>query len=444
MAGMEGKGEPMTGPSELHHHPIWKSVRLRLWQVLHFWQYYPEFLHWMWEWRMRRCLARDQRNGRKTILAYISIAGHWQFLDALLAEVWKREKEVSVYLAVDEVEAVPRGGFGQVERWKIRPLREFDGVGGFDLFLTPEHNCAYAVSGLKRVCMFHGLQGKGLTFQKKFMKDFDILFLQGPLEERMFEEFADLEPEVTRRQAVYRVGYPKSDVFFHPTRTREEILRGMGLNPRRKTLLYAPSFDKGTSLPQYGENIFRLLSGLDCNVIVKLHPVSYDRRVTSVHSGGIYWPAVVEGYVEKGHFAHAGNGDVADCLMAADAMVTDVSAVALEFMLLDKPVVYIECPEFYAMFSRNGTYTAWDQNPERDLRVNVGRTAGLRVNTLDELRRAIQQALAHPDEMREARQEVVRQSLFHPGEGSARGATFLAEILDGCHGPWSRIRVKRR
>lgn len=427
-----------------HAHPIWRAVRMRLWQLFHFWEYYPECRHWFWIHRLQQSLVRDRREGGKTVLAYISVVGHWQFLDSLLAEVRKRFPAISVYVALDEVEAVPREGLGGIERWKIRPLREFDGLRGFDVFLTPEHNCAYEVGGIERICMFHGLPGKGLTFQKKFMKDFDILFLQGPLEEKMFEEFSAVAPEVTQQQAIYRVGYPKSDVFFHPLRTRDEILRGMGLDPKRKTVLYAPSFDKGTSLPQYGEDMFRVLAGLDCNVIVKLHPVSYDRRVVAVHSGGVYWPSVVDRYVAEGHFVHAGNVDVADCLLGADALVTDVSAVALEFMLLDKPVVYVECPDFYAMFSRDGTYTAWDQNPEKDLRVNVGRTAGLRVNNLDELRTAIQRALTYPDEMREARKAVVRQLLFHPGKASGQGATCLAEILGGSRGKGKPIRIKRR
>ena len=419
-------------------------MRLWGWRVAHFWHYWPEFRYWVWVRRMRRSLRHERRNGRKVLLLYISVAGHWQFVDSLLGALRKLGEDITVYLALDEVDAVPREGLGGIERWKIRPLREFDGLRGFDVFLTPEHNCAYKVGGIERICMFHGLPGKGLTFQKKFMEDFDILFLQGPLEEKMFEEFSAVAPEVTQRQAIYRVGYPKSDVFFHPLRTRAEILRGMGLDPKRKTVLYAPSFDKGTSLPQYGEDMFRVLAALDCNVIVKLHPVSYDRRVVAVHSGGVYWPSVVDRYVAEGHFVHAGNVDVADCLLGADAMVTDVSAVALEFMLLDKPVVYVECPDFYAMFSRDGHYTAWDQNPERDLRVNVGRTAGLRVNNLDEMRAAIQRALAHPDEMREARKEVVRQLLFHPGDASAKGASCLDEILKAHPGGATIIRVRKR
>lgn len=419
-------------------------MRMWLWRVTHFWHYWPEVRYWVWVRRMRRSLRDDRRHGRKVLLTYISVEGHWQFVDSLLAALRKQGDDIAVYLAVDEVEAVPHEGLGGVPHWSIRPLREFNGLDGFDLFLTPEHNCAYSVKGAKRICMFHGLPVKGLTFQAKYMKDFDGVFLQGPLQEKMLDEFAEHEPEVANRLERFQVGYPKSDLLFQPTRSRNEILRGLGLNPAGKTVLYAPAFDRGTSLPQYGEDIFRFLSGLECNVIVKLHPVSYDRRVTKVHSGGIYWPDVVDKHAEAGHFVHAGNVDVGECLLAADAMVTDVSSVALEFMLLDKPVVYLECPEFYAMIGQSGPYATWVQDPENDLRVNAGRTAGIRVKDLEGLKEGIRKAISSPETMREERGEVRRQLLYHPGEASMHGARCLVELLQAGSTASGKLNIQKR
>lgn len=428
----------------LYHRWVGRNTRLAIWRVVHFWQYRAEMRHWVWRKRMARAIRRERRQGKKVVLAYISVEGHWQFVDALLSAVKAKSRDVTFCLAVDEVDAVPEGGLGGIEKWKIRPLREFDGMEGIDVFLTPEHNCEYTVDGPFRICMFHGLPVKGKTFQEKYMRDFDGVFLQGPLQEKMLDEFARKRPETGARLKRWRVGYPKTDLLFRSEWRRDELLCELGLDPVRKTVLYAPAFDQGTSLPQYGEEMFRALSRLDCNVIVKLHPVSYDRRVVGVHSRGVYWPDVADRYAVPGKFIHAGNVDVGKCLLAADAMVTDVSSVALEFMLLDKPVVYLDCPEFYAQFREGGAYEKWGDDPVHDLRVNAGRDAGLRATNLDELGTTIQRALARPDEMREARQEVVRQLLFHRGEASEKGATCLTEILAGCHGTGKPLRVKRR
>lgn len=415
---------PDCGPS------CWRRMREWIWRLTHFWRYRSEMRHWFWAKRMRRMLRRERRAGKKALLVYVSVGGHIQFVDSLLRAVRARAPQIAVHLAVDETDAVPPGGFCGVPRWEIRPLREFDGVDGFSLFLTPEHNCEYVVEGIERICMFHGLPVKGKTFQAPYMKHFDGLFLQGPLQERMLDEFAEHEPGIANRLRRYRVGYPKTDLLFHPVRSSAEILREMGLDPRKKTVLYAPAFDRGTSLPQYGEDIFRKLAEMDCNVIVKLHPVSYDRRVVQIHSAGVYWPDVVERYVRPGHFVHAGNVDVGDCLLAADVMVTDVSSVALDFMLLDKPVVYIESPEFYAMIGRRGSgYETWVKNPAEDLRVNAGRTAGARVENLEDMRGQVERAFQMPQEHQDARRKVVKELLYHAGDASATAAEVLAEFL---------------
>lgn len=428
----------------LYHHWVGRKARETIWRIVHFWHYRAEMRHWLWRKRMGWTLRKERRRGKRVVLAYISVEGHWPFVDSLLSAVEAKSRDVMPCLAVDEVDAVPEEGLGGMAKWQIRPLREFNGMEGIDVFLTPEHNCEYAVEGPFRICMFHGLPVKGKTFQEEYMRDFDGVFLQGPLQERMLEEFARKRPETGLRLKRWRVGYPKTDLLFRTGWRRDELLREMGLEPGRKTVLYAPAFDKGTSLPQYGEEMFRALSRLDCNVIVKLHPVSYDRRVVGVHSGGVYWPDVADRHAVPGKFVHAGNVDVGKCLLAADAMVTDVSSVALEFMLLDKPVVYLECPEFYAQFREGGAYEKWGDDPVHDLRVNAGRDAGLQAGNLEEMEVCLSRALRNPDEHHAARREVVEQLLFHSGDASEAGARCLAEVLETLPPAEGRLQVSRR
>lgn len=428
----------------LYHRWVGRKAREAIWRVVHFWHYRAEMRHWLWRKRMGWTLRKERRRGKKVVLAYISVEGHWPFVDSLLSAVEAKSRDVMLCLAVDEVESVPEEGLGGIAKWQIRPLREFDGMEGIDVFLTPEHNCEYAVDGPFRICIFHGLPVKGKTFQEKYMRDFDGVFLQGPLQERMLDEFAGKVPEVGGRLERWRVGYPKTDMLFHARSSREDLLREMGVDPARKTVLYAPAFDQGTSLPQYGEEIFRVLERLDCNVIVKLHPVSYDRRVVGVHSKGIYWPEVADRHAVPGKFVHAGNVDVGKCLLAADVLLTDVSSVALEFMLLDKPVVYLECPKFYAQFRHGGAYEKWGDDPVHDLRVNAGRDAGLQARDLKEMEACLARAIERPDEHHEERLRIAEQMLFNAGHATEAGSQCLLGILQARHGGNVRVKISRR
>ena len=85
------------------------------------------------------------------------------------------------------------------------------------------------------------------------------------------------------------------------------------------------------------------------NLIVKLHPISYcpeDGPNYEFYTGGINW---IERFKNLKHIKlqiFISSGSIDPYLSASDVMVTDLSSVALEFIMLDKPVIYIDCPEF--------------------------------------------------------------------------------------------------
>src|SRR5262249_16929822 len=89
------------------------------------------------------------------------------------------------------------------------------------------------------------------------------------------------------------------------------------------------------------------------NVIVKLHDRSYD--TTARASGGIDWRKRIERVCQEFGVHVAQDFDASPYLFAADALVTDHSSVGFEFMLLDRPVVVVDCPGLlvHAQVSRN-------------------------------------------------------------------------------------------
>src|SRR5206468_12763397 len=90
-------------------------------------------------------------------------------------------------------------------------------------------------------------------------------------------------------------------------------------------------------------DVIRALGRLGINVIVKLHDRSYDPDERA--SGGIDWHAQLDRVSREWHVHVAQSSDASPYLFVADALVTDHSSVGFEFMLLDRPVIVIDCPE---------------------------------------------------------------------------------------------------
>ena len=416
--------------------PVYADIKLKLWQLAHVHHYLPEIRHWLWRGRMAVSLWRGGRQGKIPVLFYLSVWGHSQFLAPVLRELRKRNPRLDYYLAVDQPgPSTPDMGSLGIPRCRIRPLRDYLPIQGFRMFVTPGQTIRHEPAWPLRVCLFHGQPSKGVNLQDETIRKFNVLFLWGPLQKDLYREFAARYPATASGLRTFDVGCPKLDALIRGEYGREDVLARIGLDPARKTVLFAPSFGKGTSMDVHGEAVFEVLAGLadqGINVAVKLHPVMYDPTVRQVHFGGKNWPEILAGYVRKPHFRDVGNVDMTPFLAASDVMVTDVSSAALDFMLLDRPVVYIDCPEFMAQIGQKGPYHTFVENPGQDLRAaDVGRSAGLVVPDLKTMAAAIWRSLEHPEEFSEARRKIAAGLLFNPGRATEVATQTILDLLGG-------------
>lgn len=413
---------------------LWASIRLRLWQLAHWRAYLPEMRYGLWRVRIGLALRRGRRRGKKPVLFYLAVWGHAPFLLPIVRELRRRAPDLDLYLAVDQPgdhpEAAPLG----IARWRWRPLRDYLPIRGFRMFVTPANNIRHHPPWPRRVCVFHSQPAKGVNFQDEYLRRFDVLFLLGPLYRCAYEAYAKHYPETAARLRTFDVGYPKLDGLVRGDYRREDILGGLGLAPARSTVIFAPSFGKGAALDVYGEAVFQALAELaeeGFNVIVKLHPVAYDPTVRQVHFAGKDWPGILQDYVRRTRLRDAGNVDLTPFLAASDVMVTDVSSAALDFMLLDRPVVFLDCPEFLAQVGKPGPYHTFLDNPGGDLRAaDVGRSAGVVVPDPEAMKQAVRKSLENPGELSEARRRIRDQLLYHPGHAAGKAAQVLLDLLE--------------
>jgi CDP-glycerol glycerophosphotransferase (TagB/SpsB family) len=229
------------------------------------------------------------------------------------------------------------------------------------------------------------------------------------------------------------VGYPKSDALHQGKFHRTEVLSELGLDASRKTVLYAPAWDHGGSLRSFGDHVIEQLLGLDdVNVIVKLHPVSHTPPSSpsyDFYTGGINWVERFRKYESNPRFRHVADFQVDPLLVAADLLVTDFSSVALEFVGLDKPIIYLDCPEYFEKTLKLPGYETDPDYVRTNPRANAGRHVGIVVERVDGLASVAREAMSNPSVHSAKRRELAGMLLYNPGRGAEAAALEILRLL---------------
>ena len=257
----------------------------------------------------------------------------------------------------------------------------------------------------KIVNVNHGLISKGCFYS------------DSPLTQR--ENLADLicVPGSFHREALKRTVYKpvlvsglvKFDPIFNSEIIREQVLGDVGIDPEKKVILFAPTFNYELSaVPVVTDSVRKWVDG-ETHLIIKLH--------------GMSPPEWLELYrliaQENPRISLMENLDLTPYLVAADVMVSDVSSAFMEFMALDKPVVLINNPlrtRFIGFDPRDIEY-AW-------------RDVGIEVDSAEQLPEAIKRCLANPEE-KSAERKIYGPRLIGPtdGQASARIGRAVFDLL---------------
>jgi len=179
--------------------------------------------------------------------------------------------------------------------------------------------------------IYHGI-GVKPSYWRDNSKRLNVRFVEGPFRiKQLREKGITTDLELT--------GLTKIDPLFNGQMTvREKILKDLGLNPAKKTLLYGPTFypssfeSFGMKLPEMSKNL---------NLIIKLHQWSYfmekfsgvnlRRHVKLAAKIRKQYPQVA--IIEPEHY------NIIDLYQAADVLLTEASSTIYEFMALRKHVI---------------------------------------------------------------------------------------------------------
>jgi hypothetical protein len=286
----------------------------------------------------------------------------------------------------------------------------------FDAYVNADFwNMTWLKRPAKRLHLFHGVAGKyGLDAPLDLapvVASFDrVLF---PNRDRLFRY---TRAGLLDAEQAHLVGYPKVDCLVDGSLHRQTLLDSFGLNLKRPTVLYAPTWSPESSLNAVGSRVLETLADLGFNVVVKLHDRSYEQSQRG--SGGMNWRARLA-MLEASCGLHVAKlTDASPYLFVADLLITDHSSVGFEFMLLDRPIIVVDCPRLIQI-----------------ARVSLDKVRLLRsaadviTDEARDLPAAVTRALDDPSRLGERRRTIARE-LFHcPGSATTRAVQCVYDAL---------------
>ena len=373
-------------------------------------------------WRIRLAPARWRR--RSVLVFELQLPGHWDYVDGVIAALARVPSFVVLVTPMAEEQARVAGSLRRPRGVGVVSHGLLKWIGRIDAYLSlTQYTLGVPANARTSVLIPHGLPSKGNSVIAGCF-GFDHVFLTGPMLEEMYcKRMSRPLPGGARRPSLHRAGYPKSD--RHLSRPAPPPDRG-----GHRVVLFAPSYERHTSLFAYGEAILdRLLAVERTEIWVKLHPMLF--HGDWIRRCGENWSARLAaafGANPRVRLLPPDTGD--EVLLEAGALVTDVSGVAYEFILLGRgPVIYLECPDFYRVTAPQ----LWEPGAtveELGESVFVGREYGLVVEP-EGLPEAVRFAIDQPEHRREERQRLIDRLVFNPGAGTSAYVRLIREIVDG-------------
>jgi CDP-glycerol glycerophosphotransferase (TagB/SpsB family) len=274
----------------------------------------------------------------------------------------------------------------------------------FDAYVTADFLWAKLPRGTKRVQTFHGVAGKYRTVYDSpanSMREWDRLFF---INKRRLQNFIDTGAIDADSRAIRLVGMPKLDCLVDGTFQRDEVLRSLGVDPLRRTVLYAPTWSRYSSLGVMGEEL------------VKLHDRS--REGDDYHSGGVDWGQRLLPLLESNGGVLAPGSNSSAYLVGADVLITDHSSVGFEYLLLDRPLIRIHVPELLEKTDIEPVY------------VQLMSDAATSVTDVNQLVAAVDESFANAAAKSASRNFVANEMFYKPGTATARAIAEMYDVLE--------------
>lgn len=354
------------------------------------------------------------------ILFYIVQDYYWESLQPVYAEYAAEEKhELFIKIGKNQRRI---GGIFPISRkrqlaakYRRGGYRITEETAGFDVvFLGAQVAQPERFGDAILVNLDHGPGIKTLRY-RHLLKQQNVCyhcFVEGRYRLEKFKKYG-----LDKIHKIYVTGLPKLDCFFDGSFEKQVLIRKYGLNPDKKTVLYAPSF-KPTSIFMVGEQIAGLAR--DYNVIVKLHPYSWQGKYAS-HSHHRFFEKMIRKN-RNFYLVRPEQHDIRPFLFIADTMISDGSSVINEFLALERVGIIVDLPD-EQQTHHDGTPLLEDRSSAWLQESFVHLRAG------DNLEEAVQTALNPAPERKEALKRDKAYIFEYTDRSSARRVKHVVDSL---------------
>jgi hypothetical protein len=298
-------------------------------------------------------------------------------------------------------------------RLREEGLRTTDETEGFDAVVTGDILRDARPYGDALLCFInHGTGIKTILYRHlaKHLETPYMIFVEGDYRKRKIEEFG-----VRGASRVFVVGYPKLDPIFGGGLDRDSIMKRWGLDPAKKTVLFAPTY-KPTCIDVVRERILTETTGY--NLIIKLHHYSWRGRYAPHWHHKIYEKAV--GDFPNARLIPVEEHNILPFIFVADTMISEASSTIFEFLALGKiGVIFdLDC----GRLKHSDGMPILDEDNRRFLE-----GAFIHIRRPEEIRPAVEKALNSDDKMKA---DVIkhRDELFYKLDGHA--SERIVETID--------------
>jgi len=292
-----------------------------------------------------------------------------------------------------------------ISEWERQGYRFTDQTRGYDIIITGDTLRNSRDYGNVLLCFLnHGTGIKTILYRNlaKVPQDKYQIFVEGQHRVDALQQSGRLG-----KNEVHLIGLPKLDYYFQGRfNEREKLLEKLGLNPQKKTVLFAPTY-KPTCLYQIKNAIFEQTE--DYNLIIKLHPYSWM---------GKYAPHKQHRIFERRlkRYSHAvllpfDEYNILPYYAVADTLISEASSTIFDFLALNKfGIVFdLACDRL--------NHSDGEPLLEVDNRTFL-HGAFPHISSGEHIREAVEQALYPTAEMKQ-KADNYRKDLFYKLDGKA-------------------------
>jgi CDP-glycerol glycerophosphotransferase (TagB/SpsB family) len=204
---------------------------------------------------------------------------------------------------------------------------------GIRVIVYPDYHIRFfkELRGVKHVQVFHGTSDKTYDFHREIL-EYDLFFIAG---EEAYKRYK--RKNLLKKGNGILIGYPKLDRVFRGELSRDEELVKLGMEPARKTVLYAPTWKDRAFNSSWNKFRMAVVEEIpdEINLIIKLHPNLKKFNPDEVDE---YSSAVRK---RKNTLLLDFTPDIIPIMAASDLLISDVSAVTSEYLAFKRPFVFL-------------------------------------------------------------------------------------------------------